>query len=1129
MVTEDLFVGTVSAKELLVHTVGQYKWIQAVITNDVLIPYKLDTGAEANLLAYQDYLRLKNRPKIKDANIRLKDYNRKEIPCKGKCTVQITLKKKKYFCQFLVVENTQSLIGGDTCDRLNLVRRVYQVKKTSVADVSCDFENVDNMSCDFENVDDMSCEFENVDDRACEFEIVENLSCDLPNVDELSFILPDVDDLPYEMPIVNEMSNQSVLLNDSYIPFSMFESQVLDPEKEKQVKLPINEVKVTKMDNKGKLSQLPFKHSIVLKENAKPVVHAPRRVPVALRSQLKEELQRMEQLGVISSVDEPTDWVNSMVVTKKPNGKLRVCLDPRDLNQNIKREHYQIPKREEIYAEMANACIFSKLDASTAFWQVALDAESSKLTTFNTPYGRRRYNRIPYGLCSAPEVFHKIMEQIMENIDGVRVYLDDTLIWGTTVEEHDRRLAEVMKRVEQYGLLINKEKSEFGVKEITFLGDHLTEHGVKPSAEKVRAIVEMAVPTCKEDIQRMLGTVNYVGKHIPNLSSQTVALRSLLNKKSPWCWMSNHQKEWDGLKLALMNAPVLVYFDPDLKTKVSSDASKDGLGAALLQQHGDDWLPVAYAARSMTISETRYAQIEKECLGIVFACERFDGYIFGLKSVQLETDHKPLIPMSKKDLNNLSPRIQRLMLRLQRYDFIMTWTPGKHLYLADTLSRSNSQDQVSTTESDVDAQVNMVYTALPASRKQLERIVLETDKDPILSTVKNNIVNGWRNGSCPAYQSFKDELSIIQGVIMRGSRIVVPPNMRQEMLSRIHEGHLGIEKQRRMARDVLYWPNMNVEIERVTQECDTCQKFRYSLPKETYVRDDETYGPWEKVGTDLFYWDSKNYLIVIDYYSNYPEISLLNDTTSQGVIIQMKSVFARHGIPDKVVSDNGPQFASESFTDFARTYGFDHRTSSPKYPQSNGKAEKGVQIVKRILGKAKDSGTDPYLALMQYRSAPMENGKSPAELLMNRKLKTILPRVMVDVSATDQRTESLKQRQVSNYNKGARDLPPLSENDVVRIKGDGTWSDKGKVVNRLDTRSYQVATDNGQVLRRNRKQLLATKEKCVDSDNDSVVEVTEQNVQLEHASIPEQTESKQINLRRSYRVRNEPDRYSPTF
>ena len=222
-------------------------------------------------------------------------------------------------------------------------------------------------------------------------------------------------------------------------------------------------------ENQNILNCLPFQCKIKLKENSEPVIHAARIVPATLRDKLKVELEKMVKLCVIYRVvDYPTEWVNSMVITQKPNGDLRICLDPKDLNRNILMEHYQLHKKEDIFSEISGAKWFSKLDASHAFWQVKLSDNSRDYTTFNTPFGRYSYDRMPYGVCSAPEVFHKVMKQMFENIDGVRVYMDDLLVWGSNEDEHDRHLTDVQKRVLQYGLLLNHDKCVMKQNTISF-------------------------------------------------------------------------------------------------------------------------------------------------------------------------------------------------------------------------------------------------------------------------------------------------------------------------------------------------------------------------------------------------------------------------------------------------------------------------------------------------------------------------------------------------------------------------------------------------------------------------------------------------------------------------------------
>ncbi len=268
------------------------------------------------------------------------------------------------------------------------------------------------------------------------------------------------------------------------------------------------------------LGCLPGEHRISIDDTVAPVVHACRKVPFALREKLKEELARMEKLDVIKRIDEPTDWVSSLVIVLKKNGSLRICLDPRDLNRAIKREHFKLPTREEIMSQFAGAKWFSKLDASSGFWQLKLDEASSKLCTFNTPEGRYRFLRLPYGILSAPEVYHKTIHMIFEHLPGVETMMDDIIVWGSNRQEHDARLRQVLELIRQSNLKLNKEKCEFAVKSLTFVGDVLSEEGVRPDPRKTSAIVNMERPQNKEEVKEIPWNGHLLGQiHSPAVNT----------------------------------------------------------------------------------------------------------------------------------------------------------------------------------------------------------------------------------------------------------------------------------------------------------------------------------------------------------------------------------------------------------------------------------------------------------------------------------------------------------------------------------------------------------------------------------------------------------------------------------
>lgn len=269
------------------------------------------------------------------------------------------------------------------------------------------------------------------------------------------------------------------------------------------------------------LSCIEGEQHVKLKPDAQPSIHPPRRVPVALRNKVKEELERMEKLDVIERVVEPRAWVNSMVTIWKPEKKkVRICIDPKDLNAAIEREHYPMTTIEEVVTRMTGAKVFTTLDAQSGYWQMKLDKESSKLCTFNSPFGRFAYKRLPFGISCAGEMFQRIMSQTFEDLEGVEVIVDDILIWGQNEQQHDKRLEKVMQRIRERNIKLNPEKCTFKTKEVSYMGHLLTADGLKPDPEKVAAIRNMNRPQNRTELQQYLGMVTYLRKFLPQLQHQ---------------------------------------------------------------------------------------------------------------------------------------------------------------------------------------------------------------------------------------------------------------------------------------------------------------------------------------------------------------------------------------------------------------------------------------------------------------------------------------------------------------------------------------------------------------------------------------------------------------------------------
>ncbi|GFO22879.1 Pol polyprotein [Plakobranchus ocellatus] len=313
------------------------------------------------------------------------------------------------------------------------------------------------------------------------------------------------------------------------------------------------------------------------------------------------------------------------------------------------------------------------------------------------------------------------------------------------------------------------------------------------------------------------------------------------------------------------------------------------------------------------------------------------------------------------------------MLKLQKYDIQVTYRPGKEKIIADTLSRdplTETEPEASTAY--IDCQLHMIIQNLAIS------------------------------------------------LILKSEQVLIPPSMRKEMLEKIHKGHLGTAKCKQRARGLLYWPRMSQDITDLISRCSTCLKHRNKQRKETLINRELGEYPWQKLGTDIFNFEGKEYLLVADYYSRYFEVVLLRDMKSSTLIAHFKAIFARFGIPEKLISDSAANYTRQEFEGFFKNWDVDHITSSPKYSQSNGFAEKMVQTAKKLLAKSKEE--DPHIALLNYRTSPSQNLPSPAELLMGRKLRRKLPSLKshYQTKNSQQELKQMKenQRQQRKHHKG---------------------------------------------------------------------------------------------------------------
>ena len=528
------------------------------------------------------------------------------------------------------------------------------------------------------------------------------------------------------------------------------------------------------------------------------------------------------------------------------------------------------------------------------------------------------------------------MINILEGLQGVVCQIDDVLVFGKTRKEHDNRLCAVMRRLESAGVTLNSAKCEFAKDQVQFLGHLVSKAGVQADPQKIAAIVKMKPPNNITELRRFLGMINQCGKFSPNLAEITQPLRVLLSKNCKWHWNQTQVDAYEAVKKEILKPTVLALYDPTDFTKISADASSFGLGAVLLQKQKNVWRPVAFASRAMTETECSYAQIEKEALATTWACEKFSDYVLG-KKIVVETDHKPLVPLlSNKRLESLPPRILRFRLRLSRYDYAIEHVPGKLLYTADTLSRSpvsSAELRELSLQEEAELFAAVAIANLPASTQRLDVYKSKQQEDSICSKILKYCQQGWPSKweiptEMKPYWVVRNVFTVKQGLIMYNCRIVVPMSLQKETLQKLHQGHQGVERCRLLAQNSVWWPGLYRDIQETVRQCSVCAKL-HTPNKEPMIPSALPEYPWQKLGSDLFELQGEHYLLLVDYFSCYVDIVKLTSTSSSAVISAIKSVFSRHGIPEFLISDNGPQYVSKEFEEFAEKYNFKHTTSSP--------------------------------------------------------------------------------------------------------------------------------------------------------------------------------------------------------
>ena len=706
----------------------------------------------------------------------------------------------------------------------------------------------------------------------------------------------------------------------------------------------------------GKFPGEPYK--LRLKPDAVPAKHRPRRVPVHLQDAFHEEIERLVKIDVLEKVTEPTEWVNSFVIVEKvidssnahsPNHvikkSIRLCIDPKDLNEALEREPYYSRSIDELISMFAGAKVFTIVDMDKGYWQVVLHPESRKLTCMAFDIGRYQFKRLPMGSKVASDIFQRMLDSVYIGLPGVTGIADDMVIFGRNEEEHDRNLILFLETTRKNGLVLNKKKLQFKKEEVSFFGHRWNSTGISPDPKKTESILKMQFPPDKETMHSFLGLVNFLNRYTPKLAELCSPLRKLILKDSHYSPGDPEHAAFDAIKAEFKKKIILPYFDRN-------------------------------------------------------------------KEIILQTDQKPLVSIFRKHMIDVSSRIQRITIRAWQYDFVPQHIPGRINVIADSLSRVTPLEfQDSNAEKDILAVNFLQYSSI--EEKERDEMLQETSKDKELQSLKHYISTGWpsKRSQIPVslhpYWNYRDELTVESGILMKNSKVLIPETLRQKYLKQIHQGHQGIEACRSRAREFVFWVNINSDLKEMVEKCDICQSQQNSTASVRKYVSEVPPHPWHMLGSDLFYFQRIDFLVVVDYFSKYLIVRKIPSSTSSAVIKELGMIFSEFGNPLVFRSDNGPCYSSQEFKFFMQNWLVEHRTSSPHYPQSNGLAESMVKVSKNLIEKAIKQDLPWNKLLLDYRCTPISSEiPSPAEILFGRKFRSsisILPSQVLNDRISKQR------------------------------------------------------------------------------------------------------------------------------
>lgn len=776
-----------------------------------------------------------------------------------------------------------------------------------------------------------------------------------------------------------------------------------------------------------------------------------RRIPPSMIDEIRAHLDTLLSAGIIRKSFSP--FASNIVIVRKKNGKLRMCVDYRMLNQRTIKDSYALPRIEEVLDTLAGAKYFTVLDMKSGYHQVEIEESHKHKTAFTVgPLGFYEFSRLPFGLCNSPATYQRLMEECLGdlNMKICVIYLDDLIIFGNTFEEHMEHLEIIFNRLRECNLKLTAEKCKFGSRKVKYVGFIVSEEGIETDPEKVEKIKNWPTPQNPDEVRQFIGFAGFYRKFIKDFSKIIKPLNELMPKENQrkkrkpqqpddWLWTADHQTAFDTLKEHMTNAPILGYANYNLPFEVHIDASGDGLGAVLYQQQEDKWRVISYASRALRNSEKHYPTMKLEFLALKWAVtEKFSDYLYGNRFV-VKTDNNPLtyvLSTAKLDATG-----HRWVAALAAYDFEIFYKPGRNNGDADALSRypkrieeinsqsvkaicnaAQPQPLVSSIAPEIDIIEISERIGQPLAHIETRELRKEQNQDRVISFW----VRAVRDKTLPSRQSFLnnrenmimyrnfEHFSLIRGVLYREvtekeqkkKQLVLPQVFVESALKGLHDemGHPGRERTQKLLKERFFWPGIAKDADDWVKKCDRCFRSKASTNIRAPMVNIRSSYPLEIVCMDFLCLEPskggiENVLVITDHFTKFAvTVPTRNQTAKTTAEALYNHFILPYGIPAKIHSDQGGNFESELMKELCNVLGMQKSRTTVYHPMSNGITERFNRTLIGMLGtlepEKKGDWKNHIAALVQaYNCTPHSStGVSPYELMFGRK-----PRLPVDV------------------------------------------------------------------------------------------------------------------------------------